>query len=98
MHEEHLLCKPEQFLVASCLLEALSTLQPTVGKQRPKGQIDWSPEEAIFASNFELVFPISVQCARGTLTVQAGAIRGGLMFTRSVTNASTTVRKQRPLK
>ena len=70
----------------------------TVKMQRPKGQIDWSPEGAIYASNFELVFQISVQCARGTLTVQAGAIRGGLMFTRSVTNASTTVRKQRPLK
>ena len=90
-------------MVASCLLEALLTLQPMVRKQKPKGHINWSPEVAIFSSNFELIFQlyiytISVQCARGTLTVQAGAIRGGLMFTRSVTNASTTVRKQRPLK
>ena len=65
----------EQFMVASCLLEALLTLQPMVRKQKPKGHINWSPEVAIFSSNFELIFQlyiytISVQCARGTLTVQ----------------------------
>ena len=81
-------------MVASCLLEVLLTLQPTVRKQRSKGHR--SPQRVILS--FSTISLISVQCARGTLTVQAGAIRGGLMFTRSVTNASTTVRKQRPLK
>ena len=84
--------------MTSCSSEALLPLQPPIRKQRPKEQINWLPEVAIFASNFESVFQLNLQCARETLTVQAGAIHGGLMFTRSVTNASTTVRKQRPLK
>ena len=71
-------------MVASCLLEALlmfpQKLESRIGHQR------WPYLRVILS--FSTISLILVQCA-------SGAIHGGLMFTRSITNASTKVRKQR---
>ena len=92
-------------MVASCILEALLTLQRRLEIKSPLSRKEsentsyptYSVCFTLAREYLYFYFSISSSMCNG-LSQQAGVIRGGLMFTRSVTNASTAVRKQRPLK